>query len=274
MAMTESWNFTDPAAKETVLRVLRAEIAGMFDLVHDPARWEAATACEGWQVRDVIGHLVDATEGYFPGFDVARSGGTLGEPLGLRAMPKLADEHAKAFRKVPQDEMLDRLRDDSQRMLRELEELSDDEWTGLTPFHPYMGPLPAMFYSVFQLVDYTVHGWDVREGRGRPHTLAGDAADLLVPVIFVLLQATADTSGVTEPYGIGIRVTGRNGGDTRLDVSSDGVQYAPGEIDDCPAILEFDPASFVLTAYGRINGGTVRGDQQLAQRFRSLFFAI
>jgi len=30
----------------------------------------------------------------------------------------------------------------------------------------------------------------------------------------------------------------------------------------------------VLTAYGRINAGTVRGDQQLASSFRSLFVSI
>ena len=25
--------------------------------------------------------------------------------------------------------------------------------------HPYMGPVPAMFYPMFQLVDYAVHAW-------------------------------------------------------------------------------------------------------------------
>ena len=141
--------------------------------------------------------------------------------------------------------------------------------------HPYMGPVPAMFYPLFQLVDYTVHSWDVREGTGVPHAIDGDAADLLVPVIFILWQATADTAAVDVPYTVGVRTSGRNGSEMRLDVTSDGLQFAPGSIDDCAAILEFDPASFVLTAYGRMNGGTVRsGDRELAGRFRSLFFPI
>ena len=33
------------------------------------------------------------------------------------------------------------------------------------------GPLPAAFYPIFQVVDYTVHSWDIREGTGRPHAL-------------------------------------------------------------------------------------------------------
>ncbi len=39
-------------------------------------------------------------------------------------------------------------------------------------------------------------------------------------------------------------------------------------------MLEFDPATLVLTRYARLNGGTVRGDQELAGRFRDLFFPI
>jgi hypothetical protein len=30
----------------------------------------------------------------------------------------------------------------------------------------------------------------------------------------------------------------------------------------------------VLTAFGRVNGGTIRGDRQLAERFLNLFFRI
>ena len=39
-------------------------------------------------------------------------------------------------------------------------------------------------------------------------------------------------------------------------------------------MLEFDAASFVLTAMGRINGGTARGDTALAERYCNLFFRI
>jgi uncharacterized protein (TIGR03083 family) len=269
-----SWNFMDPAAKEPLLGVLQREIDGTLDLVADPGRWQAPTACEQWEVRDVIGHLVDTTEGYLPAFDLARTGGTAAEPHGLQVMAELVDQNARALRKVPREELLARLRDDAGRMMAEFNALSIDDWTGLMVPHSYMGPLPAMFYPVFQLVDYAVHGWDIREGIGEPHGLAGDAADYLVPVIFVLWQATADTSGVDEPFTVGVRTSGSNGGDMRVDISQDGMQFAPGDVSDCPTVLEFDPATLVLTGYARMNGGTVRGDRDLAGQFRSLFFPI
>jgi uncharacterized protein (TIGR03083 family) len=274
MTNDPTWNFMDPASRPRLMGVLQDQIEATFDLVADPDRWEAPTACEEWEVRDVIGHLVDTTEGYLPAFEAARTGGTRPDPHGLATMAEIVDRGAKALRSVPREELLERLRTDSKEMMSEFEALSDEEWSGFLPPHPFMGPLPAMFYAIFQLVDYAVHGWDIREGMGQPHGLSGDAADLLAPVIFILWQATADVSGVDEPFSVGVRLSGHNGGDTRLDVSSEGLQFAPGDIEDCGAILEVDPATFVLTGYARINGGAVRGDAALATRLRSMIFPI
>ncbi|MDQ3661277.1 MAG: hypothetical protein M3454_09515 [Actinomycetota bacterium] len=52
----------------------------------------------------------------------------------------------------------------------------------------------AFFYPIGQLMDYGVHGWDVREGLRMAHFMDPDAADMLVPFMFVLWQATTDTS--------------------------------------------------------------------------------
>ena len=51
-------------------------------------------------------------------------------------------------------------------MMAIMEGLDADSWGGFMVPHKYMGPLPAFFYPVAQLVDYTVHSWDIRQGRG------------------------------------------------------------------------------------------------------------
>jgi uncharacterized protein (TIGR03083 family) len=274
MTTDPTWDFREPASKDRLLGVVRRESEETFALANNPARWEAPTACEGWQVRDIVGHLVDTTESYLSGFTMARTGGTAPEPHGLRVMARLVDESARAYRKVPQAEMLDRLHDDATRMLAIFDELDDAEWSSLRVPHNYMGNLPACFYAAFQLIDYTIHSWDIRQGRGQAHAVDGDAADLLVPLIYILLQSTADSTGVNEPFSVGIRVSGVNGGECRADVSGQGVQFTPTSLEACPATLEFDPATFALVACGRINGGTVRGDRAVATRFRNVFFAI
>jgi uncharacterized protein (TIGR03083 family) len=274
MADDPTWDFQNPASKARLLSVLRSETDEMFELAADPAYWHVPTACPGWELRDMIGHLLDATESYLAGFDIARHGGAAPESVGVTGMAKASDEAARAFRSVPREELLARLHDRNNRLVHELESLSDAEWSSLMIPDVYLGPLPAMIIAVGILGGSAVHLWDVREGLGMRHAIAGDAADLLVPFMFLLWWATANTAAVDTPYAIGIRTSGRNGGDTRCDVTNQGLQFAPADIDTCPTILEFDPASLVLTAYNRINSGTVRGDRQLATKFRSLFIPI
>jgi uncharacterized protein (TIGR03083 family) len=269
-----SWNFQHPAGRGRLLGVLKREVDAMLELTAEPANWHLPTACAGWEVRAMVGHLLDATEGYLTGFQRAREGGPPPEFVGVSGMAGASNEAALSFRTMARDELLERYRVRTSQVLRELESLSDADWAGLMVSDHYMGPLPAMIIAVGLLGGYVVHGWDVREGLRAPHVIAGDAADLLVPFVFLLWWATADTASVDTPYAIGIRTTGHNGGDTRCDVSADGLQFVPADIDDCPAILECDPATLVLTAYNRVNAGTVRGDPRVVTRFRSLFVSI
>ena len=272
--MSSEWNFMDPASRGNLLAAVRTEASAFFDQA-DCVGWEAPTACEAWQVRDVVGHMIDVTEGYFAGFDHARAGADAPDGLGLRIMADRLDDHARSFRSHPKDDVLKRGQSDFDRMMGISEGLSDQDWSGMLVTHPYMGPVPAGFYPEFQLIDYAVHTWDIREGAGALASLSGESADLLVPVAHIVWQSTADTSGLTEPFSIGIRIAGgHNGGDYRFDCAPDGVAWAAAAIDDLPAVLEFDPGSYVLTVMGRIHGGTQRGDAALADRFRNLFFAI
>ena len=93
--------------------------------------------------------------------------------------------------------------------------------------------------------------------------------------MFILWQATADAAG--RRRAVRDRRTdlgGHNAGTWRVSAGPAGVAYAAGDVDDLPAVLEFDPGSFVLTAFGRSNSGTIRGDVGVAERYLNLFFRI
>jgi uncharacterized protein (TIGR03083 family) len=270
-----SWNAMTYEGKDTVLRVVRDQAEGFFKLAEVPGTWTARTACPEWDVGGIVGHIVDTTETYFDGFDAARGHSEVEPAYGLPGMAKRAEEQGKSFRHLPQKEMVDRLRTDFDKMMAIFESLTREDWTGLMVPHFYIGPLPAFFYPAFQLMDYGVHSWDIREGTGREHGMHSDVADLLVPFMFVILASTVRTESEFEPFKIGVRVTtGPNAGDTVITMSPDGMTYEQGDVGDLPAVIEFDPGSFVLTAFGRFNGGTVRGDKDLADRFLGMFFSI
>ena len=105
--------------------------------------------------------------------------------------------------------------------------------------------------------------------------MSGEAADLLAPFMFIIWQSTIRDDADTSPFQIGVRVTsGHNAGDFVVSVSPDGMTCEAGAVDELPCTLEFDPAGLVLTAFGRCNTGTVRGDGALADRFLNLFYRI
>src|SRR5205809_889126 len=121
------WNAMSYEGRDTILPVVKREAESMFALAERPDLWEASTACTGWEVRDVIGHMVDVTEAYFVSFDAARGGPEAPAAYGVRGMAARVNEQARAFRTVPQQEMMDRVRGDFSKFMGMLEALTEDE---------------------------------------------------------------------------------------------------------------------------------------------------
>jgi len=138
-----TWNAMTPEGKDTILRVVRQEAEQFFDLVDSDEAWEAPTGAGHWQVRDVVGHLVDTTEAYFVSFDAARNHKEVEPPYGLTGMGTRCDELAQAFRSVPRPELVERARADFDKMMETFDGLSAEDWTDLLVPHFYMGPLPS-----------------------------------------------------------------------------------------------------------------------------------
>ena len=92
-------NSMDYSGKDTVIDVIRTEHSKFFDIVNDPKNWYVQTRCTEWEVRDIDGHMIDVTEGYLTGWDMARKG-EAGNALGLEIMSDRLNEHAQAFRSL------------------------------------------------------------------------------------------------------------------------------------------------------------------------------
>src|SRR5689334_21020983 len=87
----------DPGSGNHLIGAWRKEAAGMIALAPGPDAWEAPAGSRGWQVRDIIGHLVDTTARSFVSFDAARRRCPAPALLGWRDIARQADESAIAF---------------------------------------------------------------------------------------------------------------------------------------------------------------------------------
>ena len=271
-------NSMDYSGKDTVLDVIRKESADFFALVDDPENWNVQTRCTEWEVRDMVGHMIDVTEGYLTRWEKARKGEPI-DTAGLLVMAESLNKNAQSFRNLPREETINRLKDNYNKMMDTFDKLSADEWSNFIVTHPYMGGLPTFFYPAFHVMDYGVHTWDIRWGLGeKDRKLDERTAGVLVPyMLFALLPSTVDqpsAKGVDVEYGI--EVSGEWGGKWRATVK-DGKFEAkpePDNFEGCKAVFSFDPSDFVLTAFQRFEGGTARGDQETIDKVRGLFFRI
>src|SRR5258708_28839843 len=109
-------NSMDYSGKDTVLDVVRTERANFFDVVDDPENWNVQTRCTEWEVRDIVGHMIDVTEGYLSRWDIARQGEPA-DALGLLIMGERLNQTAQSFRSLPREERIAQSKADSDRML-------------------------------------------------------------------------------------------------------------------------------------------------------------
>lgn len=272
--MPERVNVGEFAGKQFLLDLDRAERAEFYKLL-DEAPWEGKTASGHWQTRDLCGHMIDVTESYLDRFALVRAGKEAPAALGLPGMAVKLDEGATSFRSLSKEQAIARLQAASDKLFDIFDALDEQNWSGEIVSHVFMGPLPAYFYAAFQLLDYSIHSWDIKTGLGRDEPLSDAAAITLIPFMLIVIQYTVDAQRAADLKArFGIEITGPGGGTWCVDVDGTSVAYAEGGLDDCQVTFTFNPSEFALSTYQRTRAGTVGGDTALAERVRDLLFKI
>ena len=266
-------NVMEHSGKEFLLNLDRAERSEFYKLLEE-APWEGPTASGHWQVRDLCGHMIDVTEGYLERFSMARGGQEAPAPHGLPVMAGMLDEAAQSFRSLSKEQAITRLKTASDKLFEIFDALDDKQWSGEIVHHKFMGPLPACFYAAFQLIDYSIHSWDIKVGLGRDEPLSDDAATTLIPFMLIVIQYTVDPKHTGLKTRFGIEIEGTGGGSWTVDVDGQSVSINEGALEGREVIFDFDANDFVLNTYQRRRGGRVRGNEELAERVRDLLFKI
>ncbi len=192
-------------AKDTVIAVMRRDRQNFTRLVEDPKNWNVMSRIAGWEVRDLVGHMIDVLEGYFRSWEAA-IGGKEQIPLGLSTMAEMHYDRALEFRVLFRDETLARFKKGAEKFDKMLDSLTPEQWEGgLIVSHPFAGPVPAGFYATFQIMDYGVHVYDIEYGLGNKLATMDEAsARLILPFAFTFWQFQVDqeqAAGQDFQYG-------------------------------------------------------------------------
>jgi len=273
-----TFNPMDFKNKDKLLDVVRTERSKFYEVIDNPDNWNVDTRCEGWEVRDLVGHMIDVTEGYLNRWEIAKKGEEAPAPLGWTVMAEELNKGALAFRKLSREEAIARLKTASDKLMTIFENLTEKEWNGFLVSHVFSGTLPAMFYPAFQIMDYGVHTWDMHWGLGEKEARLDErTAGVLLPYMFIIWQYSVDqeeAKGVDITYGI--KVDGEWGGQWKITVKAGQFSYEPADdLSDAQAVFHYHhPSDMVLTTYQRIQGGEATGDPEVIEKVGNLFFHI
>src|SRR5205807_2032595 len=149
------------------------------------------------------------------------------------------------FRSLSKEQAIERLKAASDKLFEIFDGLDEQQWSGEIINHTYMGPLPACFYAGFQLIDYSIHSWDIKSGLSRDEPLSDDAAVTLIPFMFIVIQYTVDAQRAEGfKCKFGIEIGGSGGGSWAVDVDGTSVSIAEGATEGCETVFEFEPNDF------------------------------
>jgi uncharacterized protein (TIGR03086 family) len=111
-----------------------------------PDQWELRTPCEGWTVRELVGHVIEA-QGMFLGL-VGRE---------MPELPKVSDDPVGAW----------------QRARAVIQADLDNPERANAEFEGMAGPSTfAVAVDRFLCFDQVVHGWDIAHATGQDETIA------------------------------------------------------------------------------------------------------
>ncbi len=252
-ALDETWNSID--------RLVRPQSASAYD---------AATPCPGWNVRDVLSHLL-GFELMLRGLPTPRYEGTwpdyVHNPIG-----ELNEAFVQAHRHEPGIEVLNQFREVTISSLEALRGLSDDEWekVGWSP----EGERPYHRFQETRVLDSWIHLQDIRDALLQPEDDHGPGEQIVVNRFEAALPYVVGKK-VNAPEGTTVRVnlTGRLARTIQLHVH-EGRALALGELSESATLEITTPvALYWRRCAGRISAEAflsasateVRGDRSLAQ---------
>lgn len=170
------------------INLLEREAEELLDFLRGlpAAAWQTPSACEGWTVADVIGHLtsVDLSNRLLRGLD-----GDHSPPEGSPA-PDQHDEDAFA-RNIYQraidatQQLADGLLDDFTQRINEtvtlFRQVANDQWDNLVYWPP--GPMSVLTLLTQRIAELTMHGWDIRSRLEDDYHLSDGSVTALLDTV-------------------------------------------------------------------------------------------
>ena len=222
--------------------------------------WLVKSACEAWEVRDVVAHLTGGVDRFAP--NITRGAGGDGSapdgapPAGVGDMDARLKANAQVaidFRESLGDDLVKTFNENCARLNEVLAELGEGD-NDKPCYHP-AGTISVGTYLNLRLTELIVHEWDCRSRLEPSPALSAESLPSILEMFPVFVVGRLFDPGVNigAPTRFRFELTGA--GAESYDIVAGGGQKAVMELasDKRPdAIIGCDTQTFVLIVYGRI----------------------
>jgi uncharacterized protein (TIGR03083 family) len=247
--------------------------------------WQSPSACAGWEVRDVVGHLAWGAELYINAISRGVKGDITPEeeypPIGeidRESFPPWAAQEAIVYRKRHSDQLLDIFTDRNAQLYKLIDRFKPKDWEKPC-YHP-LGPREVKVLIVFRAIELSLHAWDIQSVRAPSTSLLPESLPILMERIPAMLSATfRSATRLPVPLRYRFLVTGAVTGEHDLIIEGDRFRVEPIGTTDAQVTCRCDTETFALLTFNRlspltaITGGrlVVDGDRELMMTFGRWF---
>jgi uncharacterized protein (TIGR03083 family) len=245
--------------------------------------WELPSACELWQVRDVVAHLTGGAERQIE--SMARGlRGDASPPPTFASMDAATMSAHNARRDIALRERLgEGLLATFAARYDELEELlarfGPQDWVK-SCWHARRKVLAAREYVDLRIQELAIHDWDIRWAiESEPH-LDAESVPLLLEVAPTWLgMSFRPGPRLPSPLVYRFDVTGKPSRRHLVVVAGDSFRVIPGSEAEADVVLRCDSETYLLLVCGRLRAAgavaegrlAVAGDARLVEQFQEWF---
>jgi uncharacterized protein (TIGR03083 family) len=230
--------------------------------------WRHPSACEAWEVRDMVAHLTLGAEFYLRVIargvqgDVSLPEGFPPAEAGREAISAVIAQGAIAYRERLGEQLLATFEARNAQLHQLLTTLSPQDWEKPCA-HPF-GLRPARFFVSMRAQDLTMHDWDIRSQL--------DPAAHLLAESFPLFLARIPTLGsfrpgakLPTPIRYRFALTGPGASSHDILVEGDTAHMEPAGAAEAAVTFHCDTETFILLMYGRFSQATATASGRLVR---------
>ena len=262
-----------------------SERIGEYLKTLSPSDWSTQSACDSWQVRDVVAHMIGAVDMFGPNITRGAAGDSSPPegfpPAGQGDMAARLAANAKRaidFRDSLGDGVLAAFNERRDQFDEVLSRLGDPDWDKPC-YHP-AGTISVETYLNLRITELIVHEWDIRSRLGSEATLSPESLPAIIEMfpVFVVGRLFNPASRLSITVRFRFELSGPVSGSHDIVAGGGAKALMEPTGEEQPQVtFGCDTQTFVLLVYGRttlkdaVAAGqiTVSGDSGLADQFGS-----